>query len=53
MANSRKHAQKMKLNGALEKIAEKGNMVVSGANGQQILNFFNKTIEDVSKDISK
>ena len=41
MANSRKHDQKMKLNNGLEKLAQKGNMVVSGQNGQQILSYFN------------
>jgi muramoyltetrapeptide carboxypeptidase LdcA involved in peptidoglycan recycling len=50
MAMSRKHAEKMKLNTALERLASKGHMVVSGQNGQQVLNFFNNTIDQISKN---
>lgn len=49
MANQRKHNEKMKLNGALENLARKGHMVVSGQNGQQVLDFYNKTIEEVTQ----
>lgn len=49
MAATRKHTEKMKLNSALEVLAQRGHMVVSGANGQQVLNFFNQTIEQVTK----
>ena len=50
MAMQRKHAEKMKLNDALENLAKRGHMVVSGQNGQQVLNFFNSTIDQVTKN---
>jgi hypothetical protein len=48
MQMQRKHNEKMKLNNALETLAERGHMVVSGQNGQQVLNFFNKTIDQIT-----
>ena len=48
MAAQRKHNEKMKLNSALETLANRGHMIVSGKNGQNVLNFFNKTIEQIA-----
>lgn len=41
----RRHMEKMKLNKSLQILAEKGHMIVSGKNGQQVLDFYNGTIE--------
>mmetsp|Transcript_4395 Transcript_4395/g.7449 ORF Transcript_4395/g.7449 Transcript_4395/m.7449 type:complete len:384 (-) Transcript_4395:74-1225(-) len=48
MDQLRKFAEKLKLQEALKKLAQNGHMVISGKNGQDILNFYNKTIEEVT-----
>ena len=45
----RKHKEKMKLNDALEGLARQGHMVVSGNNGQAVLNFYNQAIDQIVK----
>ena len=50
MAPTRKHKQKMKLNSCLWEIGRNGNVVVSGQNGQNILNFYNKAIDEITND---
>jgi glycerate-2-kinase len=41
----RRHMEKMKLNESLKVFGNQGHMVVSGKNGQNVLDFYNKTIE--------
>jgi hypothetical protein len=50
MAAQRKHKEKLKLNDALKTLASRGHMVVSGQNGQQVLNFYNNTIDQITKN---
>ena len=49
MEPMRRHMEKMKLNTSLQVLAEKGNMVVSGKNGQQVLDFYNGTIDQIAE----
>ena len=49
MEGTRKHDEKMKLAETLKKLSSNGHMVISGKNGEQVLNYFNKTIDDISK----
>lgn len=44
----RKHAEKMKLNQALKKMSSNANIVLSGKNGQTLLDFYNNTITEIS-----
>ena len=54
MANSqhmeglRKHDEKMKMAKSLEAMAKNGKMVIAGKNGQDVLNFYNETLETVA-----
>lgn len=54
MANSqhmegiRKHDEKMKMAKSLEAMAKNGRMVIAGKNGQDVLNFYNETLETVA-----
>jgi len=43
----RKHIQKMKLTESMACLSKNGKMVVSGQNGQDVLNYYNKTIDKV------
>jgi hypothetical protein len=45
MEGLRKHDEKMKMAGSLKSIATNGQMVISGKNGQEILNFYNDTLD--------
>ena len=49
MEGMRRHTEKMEMNTALEKLAKRGHMVVSGANGMKVLDFYNEALETVSK----
>lgn len=44
----RKHAEKMKLNQALKTMSSNANIVLSGKNGQSLLDFYNNTITEIS-----
>jgi vacuolar-type H+-ATPase subunit E/Vma4 len=44
----RKHAEKMKLNDALKTMSKNANIVLSGKNGQSLLDFYNNTITEIS-----
>ena len=47
MEPMRRHMEKMKLNQSLKSLASNGKMVVSGQNGQQVLDFYNGTIDQI------
>ena len=47
MEPMRRHMEKMKLNESLQILASNGKMVVSGQNGQQVLDFYNGTIDQI------
>ena len=49
MEGKRKHDEKLKMANCLKHLAEKGHMVVSGKNGQEVLNFYNETLDVVAK----
>lgn len=49
MEGERRHNEKMKMANSLKVMAEKGHMIVSGKNGQDLLNFYNDTLETVAK----
>ena len=49
MEGARKHDEKLKMAKALRHLAEKGHMVVSGKKGQEVLDFYNDTLDVVSK----
>ena len=49
MEGMRRHNEKMAMNNALKKLAKKGHMVVSGDNGDKVLNFYNDALDTVSK----
>lgn len=49
MVGQRKHNEKMKLNDALEVLARQGHMVVSGKNGDAVLDFYNNAITEIIK----
>lgn len=44
----RRHNEKMKLADGLQNLARKGNMIVSGENGQKVLDFYNQTLDLVA-----
>lgn len=48
MEPMRRHTEKMELNHALQRLAENGNMIVSGKNGQNVLDFYNGAIDQIS-----
>jgi len=41
MENIRRHTEKMKLSESLQTLAKQGNMIVSGENGQKVLDYYN------------
>jgi len=41
MEGVRRHTEKMKLADGLKQLAGKGHMIVSGKNGQQVLDYYN------------
>jgi hypothetical protein len=45
MEGMRRHKEKMKLAGGLKSLASQGHMVVAGANGQKVLDFYNQTLD--------
>ena len=47
MEGIRRHTEKMKLAASLQELAKRGKMVISGKNGQQVMDFFNSTIVQV------
>ena len=47
MEPMRRYMEKMKLNNSLKFLASNGKMVVSGQNGQQVLDFYNGTIDQI------
>jgi hypothetical protein len=49
MEGMRRHTEKMEMNRALKKLAKKGHMVVSGDNGDKVLNFYNDTLDTINK----
>jgi hypothetical protein len=49
MEPMRRHMEKMKLNNSLQLLAKSGNMIVSGKNGQQVLDFYNGTIDQIAE----
>lgn len=48
MEGLRRHTEKMKLAGGLKQLAGKGHMIVSGKNGQQVLDYYNQTLDLVA-----
>lgn len=48
MEGVRRHTEKMKLASSLEQLAKNGHMVVSGDNGQKVLDFYNQTLDLVA-----
>jgi hypothetical protein len=49
MEGMRRHTEKMHMNEALGKLAKKGHMIVSGENGDKVLNYYNDALELVAK----
>lgn len=48
MDGLRRHTEKMKLAEGLQKLASSGHMIVSGENGQKVLDFYNQTLDLVA-----
>ena len=48
MEAMRRHTEKLRLAGSLQDVAFNGKMVVAGKNGQEVLDFFNSTLELVA-----
>ena len=49
MEGMRRHTEKMHMNKALGKLAKKGHMIVSGENGDKVLNYYNEALDSVAK----
>ena len=49
MEGMRRHTEKMHMNKALAKLAKKGHMIVSGQNGDKVLNYYNEALDSVAK----
>jgi hypothetical protein len=49
MEGMRRHEEKMKLADSMQELASKGHMIVSGKNGQQVLDYYNNTLDLVAK----
>jgi len=45
MEGMRRHTEKMKLAEGLKNLASKGHMIVSDKNGQQVLDYYNQTLD--------
>lgn len=48
MEGLRKHKEKLKMAESLAEMAKHGKMVIAGKNGQDVLNFYNETLETVA-----
>lgn len=49
MEGMRRHDEKLKMAKSLQAMSESGHMIVSGKNGQDVLNFYNDTLDVVAK----
>ena len=49
MEGTRRHDEKMKLAESLKTLSSNGHMVISGKSGQQVLDYYNNTLEIISK----
>jgi hypothetical protein len=49
MEGMRRHDEKLKMAKSLKAMSEKGHMIVSGKNGQDVLNFYNETLDVIAK----
>ena len=46
----RKFEQRMKLQSALQQLASNGKVILAGKNGQDVLNYYNKTVQEVESN---
>ena len=49
MEGMRRHTEKLHMNKALGKLAKKGHMIVSGGNGDKVLNYYNEALDSVAQ----